>query len=170
MTTTAPVSPQAFASSWGQYLEILEEIGRRQLRRNESEVFRRSFLPLYNQVFARLRSSESLNAIEAAVTGAIEEDEANAEPIEFLMQELLAYNGWQTPTVASDATRVYRPPLNIDDYSHVAPERDETSHALAAGRTIKDSLESLLGKWIWNPVRKVLGIVNELLSIVRGGS
>jgi hypothetical protein len=175
MTGSPPVvtavSPQSFASSWEQYLELLEAVGRRQLRRNESQPFRQSFLPIYNKVFDSLRSRRSLDSIEAAVEAAVK-DAASTEAIAFLMDELEAYNDWWGPTVAADP--VYQ--VDRNDHSLEAIQKadtsrkDETAHGVSAGKTIKDSLESLLGKWLKGPVRKALGIVNELLSIIRGGS
>jgi len=126
-------------------------------------------LPLYNGVFASLRSRESLGSIETAVEEALKDAE-NAEAIAFLLEELNAYNNWLGPTVAADAT------ADKDDDSHREPEQDdtsqddisqdETSHGVRAGKTIKDSIESLLGKWLKNRVRKVFGVLNELLSII----
>ncbi|SRR6266496_4766235 len=170
-TVETTVSPQSFASSWEQFLELLEEVGRRQLRSNESQAFRQSFLPLYNKVFDSLRSRSSLDSIEAAVEAALK-DTPSTVAIQFLADELEAYNDWWGQTVATD------PAYQVEktNYSFVTTEKadtgrkDEASHGVSAGKTIKDSLESLLGKWLSGTVRKVLGIVNELLSIVRGGS
>jgi hypothetical protein len=160
-------SPQAFSSSWDQFVDTLEAVGRRQLRHNPSEGFRKHFLPLYNVVFVELRSEDMRVGIEGAVGKALK-DEENRLPLGLLMLELQAYTNWQAEATADDALANSK--LSVDDHSHAPVEGSETAHAVDAGKTIKDSLESLLGKWMSGGVRKVLGVVNELLSIVRGGS
>lgn len=139
------VSPEAFAENWGRYLFVLETVGRRRLQEHGDEEFKQSFTDLYDDVFREIRSKESISALQTAVAAALEEA-GNEVPIGFLMQEMDAYQHWQETS------------------SSAAP------HAVEVGKTIKDSCESVLGKFLTNRVRKVLGVVNELLSIVRGGA
>jgi len=160
-------SYEDFTSSWDQYLEILEKVGRRQLRHIESDGFREYFLPVYNQAFAELRTDAYRKDLETAAIEALKDDE-NQVPVALLNLEMQAYVNWQTGQSLADATATHPP--GIEDFSYIEPKGVETAHAVEVGKTIKDSLESLLGKWMSGGLRKILGVVNELLSIVRGGS
>ena len=161
---TMDVSPQAFVSAWTLYLEALRTAVNARLERIDDTAFLNEFSSLYRDVFEALLSDSLLGAAEVAVAAALDETDG-AETLAYLMRELTAYAVWQqAPAVRPDNTRVVRPGTTAGEaVTEAGPD------ALGAGQTIKESVEKFLKGKISGRLGKVLKVLNELLSIVRGG-
>jgi hypothetical protein len=89
-----------------------------------------------------------------------------------LQKELEFYVAWQgTPALEGYGVGDYSQAEDYsgEDYSQVEDTSDDTNDAIGAGKTIKDSAEALIKK-LPRPLQYVLKILNEILSLVRGGS
>ena len=165
------VSAEQFAQKWSEFLAALEVVSRRKLRSHNNEEFRKHLEPLLTRVFNRLRSEEGINSLRIAVAAELE-DPAIVEALSLLHQEMEFYVAWQGVPTGQDVdyrgvsgARYY----DLGDASQTAESDNATDDAIGAGKTIKDSAEKLITK-LPRPLQYILKILNEILSILRGGS
>lgn len=109
---------------------------------------------LVNDVIDELQSDDAMEAVRNAVKTA-DRNPDNKKVNAFLERELKFFNS----LIAE--SRNYDTKITLSEV--------ETDEALGAGKTIKDSFEEQIEKlpdWI----KKILKVLNEILSILRGGS
>lgn len=172
---TPQITPEDFVEQWRFYLMALEGEATRALARRKHAAFRNHLAPLLNDVFVRLLSDDALDAVREAVRDELT-DEDSVEAIELLCRELRFYTEWRGLSQQRATESRVEEYAVAGDYGDVLPDDapvddgadEEGDDAVGAGKTIKDSAEELikkLPKWL----RRLLQVLNELLSIVRGG-
>jgi hypothetical protein len=141
-----------FIHEWQEFLKNLGDLCRHRLKEPDRQHYEGLNAPL-RKVINDLQGSEA----EAAVSFAIATAHRNTDDSELLglvEDEMKFFNSLMT------SSRDPQDRLTID--------KEQATTALAAGKTIKDSIEKLfeLPRWL----KRLLDILNELLSIIRGGN
>lgn len=141
-----------FFDEWMKFLENLEELCRHRLRQPGRENYE-ELTPLLRNVISELQSDDATRAMENAIVTA-ERNDDDRRIVVFLEAELKFFNN----LVVSS---------HDDDAGGLTLNAEETKDALGSGETVKDSIEEFfeLPRWL----KKILKVLNELLSIIRGG-
>lgn len=169
------ITPESFVEDWRRYLATLEGEATRALKRRKHPAFESHFAPLLRDVFARLQSPTAMDAMRDAVREELFEVES-VEAIEMLSRECAFFVEWRGlaeqrgmgARVGALAVAGAYQGDSSDDIGDEAEGDEDGGDAVGAGKTIKDSAEGLINKlpkWF----RRLLKVLNELLSILRGG-
>ena len=135
----------AFRDTWKEFLEKLAKIYQTKIEA-QPDVLPQNAIDLLHKVSAKLAAPEVLDAIDKAIEEETSADARNQAGIDFLEEELKLF----VTSVNED--------FKQDRSQHTADPR------LAQAKTIKDSLGALpLPGW----VKKILGILNELIDLVK---
>jgi hypothetical protein len=134
-----------------KFLENLEELCRHRLRQPERENYE-ELTSLLRNVISELQGDGAVKAMEHAI-GTAERNDDDRKIVGFLEDELKFFNN----LVVSSR----------DDAGGLTLNAEATKDALGSGETVKDSIEGFfeLPRWL----KKILKVLNELLSIIRGG-
>lgn len=140
-----------FFNEWMKFLENLEDLCRHRLRQPGREDYE-ELTSLLRNVISELQSDDAAKAMEYAIVTAERNDDDN-KIVGFLEDELKFFNN----LIGSSR----------DDAGDLTLNVEATKDALGAGETVKDSIEDFfeLPRWL----KKILKVLNELLSIIRGG-
>jgi hypothetical protein len=140
-----------FFDQWMKFLENLEELCRHRLRQPGRENYE-ELTSLLRNVISELQSDDAAKAMEYAIITA-ERNDDDKKIVGFLEDELKFFNN----LVVSSR----------DDAGGLTLNVEATKDALGSGETVKDSIEGFfeLPRWL----KKILKVLNELLSIIRGG-
>ena len=140
-----------FFNEWMKFLENLEDLCRHRLRQPGREDYE-ELTSLLRNVISELQSDDAAKAMEYAIVTAERSDDDN-KIVGFLEDELKFFNN----LIGSSR----------DDAGDLTLNVEATKDALGAGETVKDSIEDFfeLPRWL----KKILKVLNELLSIIRGG-
>jgi hypothetical protein len=143
---------ELFMRSWKIFLENIENLGKWKIQQRGGP-FVEELQPLFADVMAKLLSNEGGVAIGQAVASQ-DEDDDEREMLVYLAHEMHFFDR----LVTSLKLEAEQP----DDGSGVG-------EALGTAKTIKESIEKWLKKRLSKRWTNVLTILNELLSILKGG-
>lgn len=140
-----------FFDEWKKFLENLEELCRHRLRQPGRENYE-ELTSLLRNVIAELQSDDAAKAIDYAIVTAGRNDD-DKRIVGFLEDELRFFNN----LIVSSR----------NDAGDLTLDVEATKDALGSGETVKDSIEDFfeLPRWL----KRILKVLNELLSIIRGG-
>ena len=141
MNIEYPTSP--FQAEWSQFIDNLAFVCERKVKEKGD----RNYLPLLEllgQVITDIKSDQGQNEISSVIAELSEEDEKIAT---YLIQEMSFFN-------------------NLVRNTNGGSDSDGLDKSIGAGQTIKDSIEGLFKIPEW--LKKILKVLNELLSIVKG--
>lgn len=137
---------------WQEFLNNLKDLCRHRLADPDRVHYEGLSAPL-GKVINDLQAVEALAAVTFAVDTA-ERNDDDRNLLGLVTDEIRFFNS------LVKSSRDYQDQLTMD--------KGHTVEALGAGKTIKDSVEKLfeLPRWL----KRLLEILNELLSIIRGGN
>jgi hypothetical protein len=134
----------AFEDEWPRFLENIHALGKRKFRRRPSTTLE----GLFDDVIKALQGQDVTDEIaHALIVEKRNPDDARIVD-DYLAREMKYFN-----EIAE---------ANIAEGEDAHPEGP-----LEAGQTVKESIEELVHLPEW--VKKILKILNELLSLIRGG-
>jgi hypothetical protein len=168
------VTADVFVTEWRRYLLALQGVAERQLAKKEHVAFKEHLAPLLQDVFQALLAEDSMGEMHGAVQEELA-DVHSRQAVEFLCRELIFFAEWQgsseevmsTMMVGEYASTYQKPTYGYDKSDD--PREADGPDALNAGKTIKDSAEGLI-KRLPAVGKRALKVLNELLSIIRGGT
>ena len=135
----------AFTDTWKEFLEKFAKIYQTKIEA-QPDVLPQNAIDLLRKVSAKLAAPDVLDAIDKAITEETNADARNQASIDFLEEEL----------------KLFVTSVNEDLKQNRSQQRADSR--LAQAKTIKDSLGALpLPGW----VKKILGILNELIDLVK---
>ena len=145
------MDPDEFIRKWNTYLNGLETLCKAKFNRKPNTPYTKHLVPLVEDVIKDLRQAEE-DVKKAVLSELDSEDNGNA--IEYLDREFDFFNA-----------QVKSLPMS---HNGELLASDDVDDAIGAGKTIKDSFEKLLRK-LPEKWKRRLKILNELLSLVKGG-
>lgn len=143
---------QIFMGQWYGFLGNVERLGTRKIQQRGG-AFVGELRPLFAEVIGELQSDAGGAAFREAVTLQENDDEASQMLI-FLGREMQFFDR----LVSS---------LRLEDEQQ--NDSNDIGEALGTAKTIKESVEKWLGKRLSRRWTNLLTILNELLSILKGG-
>jgi hypothetical protein len=154
---------EGFVQEWSQFLVNLDRVASVRLARRD-RVYRQELQPLLREVVDELGSDEGLDAIREELDRQQSDDIVMRDR---LRRELHFFN--QLSPSLLDSAQYQSQGYRGTGESSMPSSDKALGDAIGAGQTIKDSLESWLSrlpdKW-----KKGLKVLNEILSIAKGGS
>lgn len=146
------VNEQVFMGHWHGFLVNVEKLGTWKIRRRGG-AYVKELQPLFSEVISELLSDAAGAAVRQAITLQQEEDEGSQMVIH-LSREMLFFDH----LVES---------LKLEGEQQA--DGTGVNEALGTAKTIKESIEKWLKKRLSKRWTNLLTILNELLSIIKGG-
>lgn len=141
-----------FINEWKSFLSNAQDLCEHRLTFSDRNNYG-AIKGLLNDVIKDLQNAEAISAVKQAVDTSdqdVEEKQING----YIERELIFFNNLIAESKIADVIQF---------------DKNDTDDAINAGKTIKDSFEKQI-KSLPKRVQKWLMILNEIFSIVKGGS
>ena len=143
---------QLFMSHWHGFLVNVESVGTWKIQQRGG-AFVQELLPLFIEVLSELRSDPAGAAVREAIILQQEEDQGS-QMLTYLAREMHFFDR----LIAS---------YGLEAGAQV--DGNSVNEGLGSAKTIKESVEKWIGKRLPKRWTTVLEILNELLSLIKGG-
>ncbi|MGO9175732.1 MAG: hypothetical protein ACLP9S_15805 [Syntrophales bacterium] len=156
------ISQQEFVEHLDKFFENIGKVAKWKLNQR-SNAYKADLGPMLNDVIKNLRSEKAISEITQVVATAIKN--GDNEMMEYLTIELKFFDH----LVQENETELTFLNNLVKENEGIDKDGDTENEAIGAGKTIKDSIDEWLKKLLPPWLRKLLNILNELLSLIKGG-